>query len=195
MNFSLIFSLLLITLLCADAFVFGFSYGLDRVKIPPSSMFLISFISGAMLTLSFLFGGRLLTLLPSFLKTYLPFVVLLLLSLYKIYDALPAFHPPQSALTSDALSHKINRKEVQILSLNEAALLAVTLSIDNISVGLSVGTCHLSLFLLLSYSIFIHVVTIWGGWLLGHYFSKRCSHNLSIISALLLLVLAFAQLR
>lgn len=195
MNSSLIFSLLLITLLCADAFVFGFSYGLDRVKIPPSSLFLISFISGAMLTLSFLFGDRLLTLLPPFLKTYLPFVVLLLLSLYKIYDALPAFHPPQSALTSDALSHKINRKEVQILSLNEAALLAVTLSIDNISVGLSVGTCHLPLFLLLSYSVFIHVVTIWGGWLLGHYFSKRCSHNLSLISALLLLVLAFAQLR
>ena len=195
MNSSLIFSLLLITLLCADAFVFGFSYGLDRVKIPPSSLFLISFISGAMLTLSFLFGDRLLTLLPPFLKNYLPFVVLLLLSLYKIYDALPAFHPPQSTLTSDALSHKINRKEVQILSLNEAALLAITLSVDNISVGLSVGTCHLPLFLLLSYSIFIHVVTIWGGWLLGHYFSKRCSHNLSIISALLLLVLAFAQLR
>jgi len=191
MNFSLIFSLLLITLLCADAFVFGFSYGLDRVKIPPSSLFLISCISGAMLTLSFLFGDRLLTLLPP----YLPFVVLLLLSLYKIYDALPAFHPPQSSLTSEALSHKINRKEVQILSLNEAALLAVTLSVDNISVGLSIGTCHLPLFLLLSYSIFIHVVTIWGGWLLGHYFSKRCSHNLSIVSALLLLVLAFAQLR
>ena len=34
----------------------------------------------------------LLTLLPPFLKTYLPFVVLLLLSLYKIYDALPALH-------------------------------------------------------------------------------------------------------
>ncbi len=195
MNSSLIFPLLLITLLCADAFVFGFSYGLDRVKIPPSSLFLISCISGAMLTLSFLFGDRLLTLLPAFLKTYLPFVVLLLLSLYKIYDALPAFHPHQSSLTSEALSHKINRKEVQLLSLNEAALLAVTLSIDNISVGLSIGTCHLPLFLLLSYSVFIHGVTIWGGWLLGHYFSKRCSHNLSIVSALLLLVLAFAQLR
>ncbi len=195
MNFSLIFSLLLITLLCADAFVFGFSYGLDRVKIPPSSLFLISCICGAMLTLSFPFGDRLLPLLPPLLKTYLPFVVLLLLSLYKIYDALPTFHPAQSALTSDALSHKINRKEVQLLSLNEAVLLAVTLSVDNISVGLSVGTCHLPLFLLLSYSIFIHAVTIWGGWLLGHYFSKRCSHNLSIISALLLLALAFAQLR
>ena len=96
---------------------------------------------------------------------------------------------------SEALSRKINRKEVQILSLNEAALLAITLSVDNISVGLSVGTCHLPSFLLLSYSVFIHGVTIRGGWLLGHCFSKRCSHKLSIISALLLLVLAFAQLR
>lgn len=195
MNSSLFFPLLLIALLCADAFVFGFSYGLDRVRIPPSSLFLISCISGVMLTLSFLFGDQLLTLLPPFLKTSLPFVVLLLLSLYKIYDALPAFHPPQCPLTSEALSRKINRKEVQILSLNEATLLAITLSVDNISVGLSVGTCHLPSFLLLSYSVFIHGVTIRGGWLLGHCFSKRCSHNLSIISALLLLVLAFAQLR
>ena len=195
MNSSLFFPLLLIALLCADAFVFGFSYGLDRVRIPPSSLFLISCISGVMLTLSFLFGDRLLTLLPPFLKTSLPFVVLLLLSLYKIYDALPAFHPPQCPLISEALSRKINRKEVQILSLNEATLLAITLSVDNISVGLSVGTCHLPSFLLLSYSVFIHGVTIRGGWLLGHCFSKRCSHNLSIISALLLLVLAFAQLR
>ena len=98
MNSSLFFPLLLIALLCADAFVFGFSYGLDRVRIPPSSLFLISCISGVMLTLSFLFGDRLLTLLPPFLKTGLPFGVLLLLSLYKIYDALPAFHPPQSPL-------------------------------------------------------------------------------------------------
>ena len=195
MNSSMIFPFLLITLLCADTFIFGFSYGLDRVKIPLSSLSLISFISGLTLTLSFLSGDQLLTLLPPFLKTCLPFAVLLLLSLYKIYDALPALHRPKGPLTSEALSRKINQKEAQLLSLNEAALLAVTLSIDNISVGLSIGTCHLPVFLLLSYSVLIHGAAIWGGWLLGHHLSRRCSHNLSIISALLLLALAFAQLR
>ena len=94
MNSSMIFPFLLITLLCADTFIFGFSYGLDRVKIPLSSLSLISCISGLTLTLSFLSGDRLLTLLPPFLKTCLPFAVLLLLSLYKIYDALPALHRP-----------------------------------------------------------------------------------------------------
>ena len=165
MNSSMIFPFLLITLLCADTFIFGFSYGLDRVKIPLSSLSLISCISGLTLTLSFLSGDRLLTLLPPFLKT------------------------------SEALSRKINQKEAQLLSWNEAALLAVTLSIDNISVGLSIGTCHLPVFLLLSYSVLIHGAAIWGGWLLGHHLSRRCSHKLSIISALLLLALAFAQLR
>ena len=133
MNSSMIFPFLLITLLCADTFIFGFSYGLDRVKIPLSSLSLISCISGLTLTLSFLSGDRLLTLLPPFLKTCLPFAVLLLLSLYKIYDALPALHRPKGPLTSEALSRKINQKEAQLLSWNEAALLAVTLSIDNIS--------------------------------------------------------------
>ena len=143
MNSSMIFPFLLITLLCADTFIFGFSYGLDRVKIPLTSLSLISCISGLTLTLSFLSGDRLLTLLPPFLKTCLPFAVLLLLSLYKIYDALPALHRLKGPLTSEALSRKINQKEAQLLSWNEAALLAVTLSIDNISVGLSIGTCHL----------------------------------------------------
>ena len=93
MNSSMIFPFLLITLLCADTFIFGFSYGLDRVKIPLSSLSLISCISGLTLTLSFLSGDRLLTLLPPFLKTCLPFAVLLLLSLYKIYDARKALSP------------------------------------------------------------------------------------------------------
>ena len=60
MNSSMIFPFLLITLLCADTFIFGFSYGLDRVKIPLSSLSLISCISGLTLTLSFLCGDRLL---------------------------------------------------------------------------------------------------------------------------------------
>ena len=72
MNSSMIFPFLLITLLCADTFIFGFSYGLDRVKIPLSSLSLISCISGLTLTLAFLSGDRLLTLLPPFLKTCLP---------------------------------------------------------------------------------------------------------------------------
>ena len=46
MNSSMIFPFLLITLLCADTFIFGFSYGLDRVKIPLTSLSLISCISG-----------------------------------------------------------------------------------------------------------------------------------------------------
>ena len=50
MNSSMIFPFLLITLLCADTFIFGFSYGLDRVKIPLSSLSLISCISGLTLT-------------------------------------------------------------------------------------------------------------------------------------------------
>lgn len=56
MNSSMIFPFLLITLLCADTFIFGFSYGLDRVKIPLSSLSLISCISG--LTLNPLLSVR-----------------------------------------------------------------------------------------------------------------------------------------
>ena len=195
MHFSLFFPLLLITLLCADALVFGFSYGLDRVRIPLPCLILISVVSGMMLSVSFLFGDRLLSLLPSFFRAYLPFFILLLLSLYKIYDSLADLHPPAGRFTSESLSHSINRREIQSLSFGESLLLAITLSVDNISVGLSMGTCRLPIWLLLSYSVFIHAAAILGGWTLGHFFSRRCSHNLSLLSAILLLLLSFAQLR
>lgn len=191
---SSLFFFLLITLLSADALIFGFTYGLDRVRIPFLSILLISVISALMLTLSFICGEQLLMVLPGRLRSILPFTVLLFLALYKLYDAFPILHQKKSSMTTETLAQKINSHEVKTLSACEAVLLAITLSIDNISAGLSMGSCPFSFLNIFVYSALIHAAAILSGYFAGHFFSNRCSHQLSLISALLLLLLAFVQL-
>lgn len=195
MDFSLFFSLILITLLSMDALIFGLSYGIEHVYISPLCLFLISFISGGVLTVSFFCGDVLSHYIPPAVAKWLPFLVLLFLAFYKLYDALPLFHRQKGEMTTETLSHKINQKETQVLSPQEASLLAVTLSIDNISAGLSIGSLHIPILLIFLYSVVIHFITIYAGWVAGRFFSSRCSRNLSLAGAILLLVLAFLQLR
>lgn len=193
MDSSLCFSLLLITLLSMDALIFGLSYGIDNVSVSPLCMIIISLISAAVLTLSFLSGDLFLSCIPSFIAKWLPFLVLLLLALYKLYDALPIFHR-KNEMTTETLSRRINQKEPPILSPKEAVVLAITLSVDNLCAGLGVGTLHVPFLILFLYSVMIHFVTIYAGWRAGKYFSSRCSRNLSLGGAILLLLLAFLQL-
>lgn len=191
---SPLFSLVLITLLSADALVFGFTYGLDNVRIPPLSILLLSLISAVMLTLSFLCGDLFRFLLPPILQKLLPFLVLFLLALYKLYDALPALHASRSALTTGQLSCRINAKNPQTLSPLEAAALALTLSVDNICAGLGIGTCCLPVWLLLCYAVAVHAAAILIGHCSGRHLSRHRSGSLSLISSLLLFVLAVLQL-
>lgn len=191
---SPLFSFLLILLLSADALVFGFSYGMDRVCISPLCICIISVISGLMLTCSFVCGDQLLPLLPSFCERLLPFLMLFLLALYKLYDAIPRLHTGHIPFSTEKLSHCINAKEVQTLSLTEAAFLALTLSVDNIFAGLGTGTCALPLWLLLFSAVATHAGAILLGWYAGRTCSRYCSFRVSLISSLLLFALAFVQL-
>lgn len=194
MDFSLFFSLFLITLLSMDALIFGLSYGMEHVYISPLCLFLISFISGGVLTISFFFGDVLSRYIPATVARWLPFLVLLFLAFYKLYDALPFFHWKKNEMTTETLSHKINQQETQVLSPQEASLLAVTLSVDNISAGLSIGSLHIPILFIFIYSVVIHFITIYAGWTAGQFFSSRCSRNLSLAGAILLFLLAFLQL-
>lgn len=191
---SPLFTLLLVLLLSADAFVFGFSYGMDHVFISPLCICIISVISGLMLTCSFACGDQLLLLLPPFCERFLPFVMLFLLALYKLYDAIPRLHTGRIPISTEKLSHRINAKEVQTISLTEAAFLALTLSVDNIFAGLGTGTCALPLWVLLLSAVVTHAAAILLGWYGGRTCSRYCSFRLSFISSLLLFALAFVQL-
>ena len=186
--------LILIIVLSMDAFTAGLSYGMDDVRVPFSSVLTVAFLSGCMLTLSLYAGDFLLLFLPAGLTKIVSFTVLFLLSLYKLYDAIPWLHKGNSGLTTDKISQKINYASPSILSKKEAALLGMALSVDNISAGLCTGTLNINPCLLLLITTLIHLLSIRLGLFTGKLLSQKGLRSFSWLGAAILMLLAFCRL-
>lgn len=194
MTFSVSVFLLLVIVLSLDAFTAGLSYGIEKVKVPLSSLLIIAFISGAMLTVSLFAGHILLPFISPLFTKILSFLVLFLLSLYKFYDAFPSLHFKKRHLTTEVITQNINKHPKEILSVPEAVLLATALSIDNISAGICTGTILISVQLTLLVTSFIHLIALSIGVLTGCFFFKKSSKNLSWLGAAILMLLALLRL-
>lgn len=186
--------LILIIVLSMDAFTAGLSYGMDGVKVPFTSVLTVALLSGCMLTLSLYAGDFLLLFLPAGLTKIISFMVLFLLSLYKLYDTIPWLHKGNSGLTTDTISQKINHTVPAVLSGKEAALLGLALSIDNISAGLCTGTLSLNPCLLLLLTTLIHLLSIRLGLFTGELLSQKGLRSFSWLGAAILMLLAFCRL-
>lgn len=194
MIISIYFFIPLVIVLSMDAFAAGLSYGIEKVHVPFISLFIIALLSGGMLTASMIAGDFLLRLIPVNLTKGISFFVLLILSLYKFYDALPQFHAKKNGLTTGNISQKVNREDKALLSLKEAALLAFALSIDNISAGLCTGTIPIPDIILLLLTTAIHFMSMRTGLLAGAYLSEKKSHSFTWLGAAILMILAFCRL-
>ena len=122
------------------------------------------------------------------------FAVLFLLSLYKFYDALPWLHRKSAEFTTGTISRRVNKEDTAHLSCREAALLALALSIDNISAGLCTGTVSLSPIILLLFTTVIHFLSIRLGLFAGHLLSRRSSHRFAWLGAAILMAISFLKL-
>lgn len=186
--------LLLCIALSTDTFTAGLSYSAGRVRVPFTSMCIISVISGFMFTLS-LHAGKILTaFIPAKLTCILSFIILFLLALYKLYDALPDSFHRRHNLTTASFSEKVNKKDIQILSSGEAALLSVVLSIDSITAGISSETPLLPPAIIFFISTAIHFLTMALGLSAGKLLLQKISYNFSWLSAVLFFILAFTRL-
>lgn len=186
--------LLLSVSLSTDTFAAGLSYSAEKVKVPLSSVCILSLISGCMFTLSLMAGEKAASLIPAGLASVLSFFILFALALYKLYDALPDSIRPARHLTTFSFSEKVNKKEPSILSPPEAAALSVVLSIDSITAGISSGSPALPPAVLFLISSSIHFLSFILGLFTGKKLFCRRSCNLSFLPAALFLLLAFTRL-
>ena len=193
MTFSYYFLILLVVVLSMDAFAAGFSYGIERVKVPFLSRAIIALLSGGMLTASLLAGNFLMGFIPEPLTKGISFAVLFLLSLYKFYDALQSLRSKNGKLTTGMISQKVNKEDKAVLSCREGALLAIALSIDNVSAGLCTRTLSLPSIILLLLTTAIHFFAFRLGLLTGSVLSRR-SRRLTWLGGAVLMLLAFLRL-
>ena len=203
-------ALLLVVALSLDAFIASFAYGAQRIKIPFSSVIIISIICTAMLGVSLLLGALLRPHLPQMATKVLCFAILFLLGVTKLCDSAiktlirrhKKIHKKLSfslfrlkfILDVYADPEKADRDGSRVLSPAEAASLAVALSLDGLAVGFGAALMKVNFLLVMLLSLVIGMLAVRLGGRIGNKAAQKLPFDLSWISGALLIMLAVLKL-
>jgi len=179
MEFSMFWEALLIAAAVSlDAFAASFAYGGKRIKIPLLSVLVISFVCAASLGVSLLAGEILGVFLPKQLTVLISFGILFSLGIWKLLD--------------DSELKNFDTDDSKIISVGEAAALAVALSLDGLAVGFGAALGNANSVAVILCAFAIGAAAVWLGGFLGLKIARKT--KVSWISGVLLILLAFAQL-
>ncbi len=193
-----------------DAFVASFAYGSGKIHIPLPSVLVINLICSGILLFSLTAGMALQAVLPSGFIIGACFAILCLLGLIKLFDSsikacirrhknlhkrfrfsvsslrfiLHVYADPQEA----------DRDASRQLSPGEAASLAVALSLDGIAVGFGAGLGDVNIWLAAALSLTLGTAMVLLGARLGNKLAHKRQMDVSWISGVLLILLAFMKL-
>lgn len=207
---SLIEILLLVIALSIDAFAACFAYGTNNVKIPPASAVIITTISSGILVV-FLFLGKFIgSFIPISFTTALCFCILFLLGFLKLFDSSIKVILRKLESSSKNYSFSLsglkfilivyanpdaaNKEDISILSAGEAISLGIALSLDSAAAGLGAGVMSFSPVQVCFFSFLTGLLAITLGSRLGNRIAKKTNRDLSWLSGLMLILLAFLKL-
>lgn len=210
MSFVLSSLLLFLTAVSLDSMTAGFSYGTDNVHIKPSSLLLLVLVPALFITVAQGLGSFVAYFLPAGILPCLSFFLLFLIGIAKLFESLIRLLAKKRPSLMGNWGCKIkqlnivftvylspeeaNRTELQVLSVKEALLLSLALSLDSILVGMAFCFTPLSPVLLFFSAAFCNLLLFSGGYLLGRLLSRLLHFDLSWLSGLCLLLLAFRAL-
>ena len=203
-------SLIMVVALSIDAFVACFAYGTNEIKIPFRSVAVIDLICTVTLALSLLLGSVIRPFVPSYLTKEICFLILLVLGLVKLCDSTlkslirkrKKLHKKIafSALHLNFILHVYANPEEadtdasKLLSPAEAASLAVALSLDGLAVGFGAALASVNLYAVILLSLLAGAAAVVCGCFLGNKIAQKLPFDLSWVSGILLIVLAFLKL-
>lgn len=202
----LLFSLLLAAALSVDAFVAGFSYGVDRIRIPLASVAVVGGLCSLLLAAALMAGSWFQRILSPEFSRWFSFSILLLLALTKLFDdPIKAFlrrvarkntqnDTKPSILRLYAVPEEADSDHSRTLSPWEAATLSVALSLDGLAAGIGAGLAQTPVLLAVATTFFFTCLAVVCGTALGKRLSSRVRFDLSWVGGVLLLLLAVAKL-
>ncbi|MCL1866084.1 MAG: manganese efflux pump [Oscillospiraceae bacterium] len=200
---------LLVVAIGLDAFVCSFGYGVSGVKIPLKSVMTINLVCTALLAGGLFFGTVIGGVLPEEMSATAAFIILLSLGVYKIFDStVKRIIRKSNGLNKQVEFSLLNLKfllriyanpeEADVdgskeLSPREAAPLAIALGLDGLSVGFGAGIAATvaGAFLITGLSLVSDIAAITVGCFLGNKVAKKISFDLSWLSGVVLIGLAF----
>lgn len=202
--------LLFMLAVSVDSLTAGLSYGASRVHIKPLSAVFLVFIPSVSITLMTQIGTLFFSLFPAHVFSILSFLLLFSLGFEKLLECLirrlSEAYPDiignwtckikqlNIIFTIYFSPEEANRQEVQVLSGKEAFFLSLALSLDSVLASMAFSCQVTSLPFLFLSAVFFHFLLFSLGYLSGLLLSKKFSLDLSWLSGLFLLLLAFGTL-
>lgn len=202
-------TLILVLSVSIDSFLASISYGTSKIKIPLKSILILDIISSTMLGLSLLIGGLLQNYISLNIAKIISFIILFCLGLYRLFEGMlktyinknyKNFSPLkfklfdfQFVLQVYADETKADFDNSKTLSSREAMYLAFALSLDSLAVGFGSSLISINYMQVFIFSLFIGFMLILLGSYIGKKFIENLNLNLSWLSGLLLILLAFLR--
>lgn len=203
---ALIFS----SALSIDAFIASFAYGSNKIKIPMLSIQIINIICSLILGISILLGTLIKNYIPDWLTVTISFSLLFIMGAIKLLDSIiksiiRKYNNFNKELEFSMFNIKFilnlyaNPEEADIdssrtISPAEAASLAIALSFDGLIVGVGAVLGNINGAAVFLTSLFTNTIALLAGYHAGNIMARKLTFNLSWISGILLMFLAFLKL-
>lgn len=204
-------AILLVCALSMDAFVASFAYGTSKIKIPFKSAMTINLVCSSILAIALFMGSIISKYIPSVFTTSICVTVLLMLGITKLFDSTLKAILNKSGTLSRDLSFKLfdfrfflrvcldateaDADHSYELSPKESFSLAVALSLDGLAAGFSTGLMVTNYAQIILFSLIINMVAVLLGCCIGNKVAQKSELNLSWLSGVTLILLAFLKLK
>lgn len=203
-------AIILTSALSMDAFVASFAYGSNKIKIPMLSVQIINTICSTMLGISLIIGTLIKQYIPDWLTAIVCFIILFVLGIIKLLDSIiksviRRYNNFNKEIEFSAFNLKFilnlyaNPEEADIdssrtISSKEATSLAIALSLDGLVVGFGTVLGNMNGIVVFIASLVTGIIAIMLGGYIGNKIAGKLPFNLSWLSGILLIVLAFLKL-
>lgn len=201
-------SFLLVIALSVDSFLASLAYGAEKIKIPIKSALLISLIGVAFLSVSLYTASFIQQFIPSNICSNISFIIFFLISLSSLFQGTIKsflkncerkkleFSCKGVSFVLDIYLDETNADadNSKLLSLKEALYLAIALSIDSLVSGFALGISIEKPLSVLLFSFCIGFAAVISGSFIGRKVTSISKWNLSWISGVLFMILAFTKI-
>lgn len=213
MHFSLITiaeAIMLASALSMDAFISGFAYGSNKIRIPMLSIQIINVICSSVLGISLLAGIVVRQYIPSWLTLTICFAILFVLGITKLLDsATKSLIRKYNNLNKEIKFSMFNFRFIlnlcanpedadvdasRIISPIEATSLAIALSLDGLAIGFGAALGNINGLAVFLCSLVTNALAVILGCYVGNRFTRKLSFNLSWLGGILIIILAFLKL-
>ena len=202
-------TLLLVLSVSIDSFLASISYGTSKIRIPFSSALIVDIISSTMLGSSLLVGSFLQDYISLNIAKIISFIILFLLGIYRLFESILKSYINNNSKELSPFKFKLfdfnfvlqvyadeikaDFDKSKILTSKESIYLAFALSLDSLAVGFGSSLLTINYIEVFIISIIIGLIAILLGACVGRKFVESTNLNLSWLSGLMLIILAFLR--